>query len=285
MEILLVTGMSGAGKSNVVYALEDIGYFCADNIPPNLMIPFFKEFMSNHEEYEKVAIIIDVRAGLSFKDFKSNIDKAKSIGIDFKILFIDCDDDTLLRRFKETRRLHPLLKDTNYSMLEAIVMERQLLQPIKEIADIVVDSTYLSVIQFRERIKDYFLAKPEDSFSIHFISFGYKHGIPRDSDLVFDVRCLPNPYYIPELKYKTGVDKEVSDFVLSDTKSKELINMLTKMLIFLFPLYKSEGKSQLVVCFGCTGGHHRSVTFAEYYSKLFSDMGYKTTVEHRDIKK
>ncbi len=285
MEILFVTGMSGAGKSIAVHALEDIGYFCVDNIPPNLLLPVIEEYCENINYYSKIAIIIDVRAGLTFDKFKTNIDLVKSKGIDFKLLFIDCDDEVLIRRYKETRRSHPLMKSGIASVPLAIIKEREMLVQLKDISDIIVDSTYLKSAQFRERIKDYFTSKPEDSFSLRFVSFGYKHGLPRDADIVFDVRCFINPFYVPKLKEKTGLDKEVSDYVMNDDKSKEWVDLTTKMFLMLLPQYKSEGKSNLVIAFGCTGGHHRSVTFAEYYYKMFSDMGYKTSVDHRDINK
>lgn len=285
MEVLIVTGMSGAGKSNAVNALEDIGYFCADNIPPNLL-PAFLDEVKGSVEADKVAIVIDMRAGLSFSNLINVLDELKKSDFNFKTLFIDADDDVLVRRFKETRRLHPLVnKDSTLSVTEAVSMERFYLQPTKNIADIVIDSTNLSVSQLRNRVKDTFLLRPENSFVIHFISFGYKHGIPRDCDYVFDVRGLINPYYVPELKDKTGLDKEVRDFVMSDKNSQKLKRMLEEFILFILPLSKNEGKSQIVIGFGCTGGHHRSVTFAELFNDFTDSLGYRTTVHHRDCLK
>lgn len=285
MEVLIVTGMSGAGKSNAVNALEDIGYFCADNIPPTLLPAFLKE-VKESDEADKVAVVIDMRAGLSFSNLITVLDKARSSNYKFKILFIDADDDVLVRRYKETRRLHPLVnKDSTLSVTDAVSMERQYLQPIKNISDIVIDSTNLSVVQLRNRVKDAFLSRPEDSFIINFISFGYKHGIPRDCDFVFDLRGLINPYYVPELREKTGLDKEVRDFVLRDENSQKFKRILEEFLLFILPMSKNEGKSHIVIGFGCTGGHHRSVTFAEIFNDFMDSLGYRTTVHHRDCLK
>lgn len=285
MDVLIVTGMSGAGKSNAVNALEDIGYFCADNIPPNLLTAFLDEVRSSNES-DKVAVVIDMRAGLCFSNLINILDEAKKTDYEFKILFIDADDDVLIRRYKETRRLHPLVaKDPTLSVTEAVNLERMYLQPTKNIADIVVDSTNLSVTQLRNRIKDTFLLRPENSFVMHFISFGYKHGIPRDCDFVFDLRGLVNPYYVPELKEKTGLDKEVRDFVMQDENSQKMKRMLEEFILFILPLSKLEGKSQIVIGFGCTGGHHRSVTFAEIFNDFLDSLGYRTTVHHRDCMK
>ncbi len=282
MEVLIVTGMSGAGKSNAVIALEDIGYFCADNIPPSLLPPFLDE-IEKTVDTDKIAVIIDMRAGLSFRNLTNVIDKEKKRGYSFKTLFIDADDDVLVRRYKETRRLHPLMgTDSTLSVTEAIKAERHYLQPIIDIADIIIDSTNLSANQFRNRVKDTFLARPENSFAMHFISFGYKYGIPRDCDFVFDVRGLVNPFYVPELRDKTGLDREVRDYIMQDKNSRKLQKMLEEFIQFILPLSKIEGKSQIVIGFGCTGGHHRSVTFAEIFNDFMDSLGYRTTVNHRD---
>ena len=285
MDVLIVTGMSGAGKSNAVNALEDIGYFCADNIPPNLLPAFLEELKSGNVE-EKVAVVIDLRAGLSFSNLVNVLDEAKKSDYNFKILFIDADDDVLVRRYKETRRLHPLVnRDSTLSVTDAVTIERMYLQPIKNIADIVIDSTNLSVSQLRNRIKDTFISRPGDSFVINFISFGYKHGIPRDCDFVFDLRGLVNPYYVAELKNKTGLDADVREYVMADENSQKMKRLLEEFILFMLPLSKLEGKSQIVIGFGCTGGHHRSVTFAEIFNDFTDSLGYRTTVHHRDCLK
>lgn len=285
MEVLIVTGMSGAGKSNAVIALEDIGYFCADNIPSNLL-PLFLDEIEKTVTTDKIAVIIDMRAGLSFSNLKAVLEKEKAAGKKFKILFIDADDDVLIRRYKETRRLHPLMAvDKSLSLTEAIKLERYYLQAIVDIADLIIDSTNLTVNQFRNRVKDTFLSRPENSFSMHFISFGYKYGIPRDCDFVFDVRGLINPYYVPSLRDKTGLDREVRDYVMSDENSVKLKKMIEELIRFILPLSKTEGKSQIVIGFGCTGGHHRSVTFAEIFNEYMDSLGYRTTVQHRDCLK
>lgn len=285
MEITIVTGMSGSGKSSVIKALEDIGYFCADNIPPILFPQFINVFEETPNSPDKLAIVVDCRLKHAFRTLFDNLIILKNNGYSYKILFIDADDEVLLRRYKETRRLHPLSAESDYSLKKAILRERELLAEAKENADIVFDTSKLSVIQFNDKIRKFFSNKVEDAINVTCVSFGYKYGIPRDCDLVFDVRCLPNPFYIPELKEKTGLDPDVREFVMQNEESITLFNKISDMIDFLLPLYNKEGKTNLIIGFGCSGGQHRSVTFAELLSKQLKDNGYNVSVDHRVLNK
>ena len=282
MDIIIVTGMSGSGKTNVIKALEDIGYFCADNIPPTLFLQFFN-LVKNAYHPEKIAVVIDSRLKIGIQRLPENLAILKENGYDYKILFIDADDEVLLRRYKETRRLHPLSAECNHSLTKAISTERELLTDVKARADYIFDTSNMSAMQFNEKIRKTFSDKPDGNVNISCVSFGYKHGMPRDCDLVFDVRCLPNPFYIPDLKAKTGLDKEVRDYVLMHSESMELLKKIIDMIDFSLPLYEKEGKSNLVVGFGCTGGHHRSVTFAEMLAAHLRGKGFNVEVEHKDV--
>ena len=284
MEFLIVTGLSGAGKSKAIAMLEDIDFVCIDNMPPALL-PAFGQIVLKSESDFRTAVVVDVRAGESFNSLSDSLDELTNMGVDYKILFIDCEDGPLINRFKETRRRHPLSKKYNNSLGDAIRAEREIMAPIKERADYVIDTTHLSSAQLKERIVGQFLGNCERGLFIHCMSFGFKHGIPADADIVYDVRCLPNPFYIPELEFKTGLDKEVADYVMQFETSQKLLDKIIDMTDFSLPLYAEEGKSELVIAFGCTGGHHRSVTFAEAMYKHLQEKGFKTTVIHRDITK
>lgn len=285
MELVIITGLSGAGKSRAVDALEDIGFFCADNMPPKLIPTFIQLIINSKEIRERVAIVTDIRVGGSFKDLFNALDDIKAMGCQFKILFFDANNEVLLRRYKETRRKHPLIDEFNGSLIDAIEAERTKLQPARQIADYIIDSSNLTAIECRERVSMLFLDNPSKSMSIHCISFGYKYGIPNDSDLVFDVRCLPNPFYVNSLKERTGIEKPVIDFVMKWDQAKELIKKLFDLIDYLIPLYRAEGKSQLVISIGCTGGRHRSVVFAELIREHLSNEGLILSIHHRDIKK
>jgi len=285
LELLIITGLSGAGKSRGVNALEDIGYFCADNMPPKLIPTFIQLILDSREARPRVAIVSDTRAGGSFKDLFAALDELKAMKIAYKILFFDASSEVLLRRYKETRRKHPLLEQHNGSVLDAIEAERTILQPARQIADYIIDTSNLSAIECRERISQLFLENPANSMRIHIISFGFKYGIPNDSDLVFDVRCLPNPFYIDSLKERTGLEQPVYDFVMKWEQAVGLRDKLFDLIDFLLPHYRSEGKSQLVISIGCTGGRHRSVVFAELIKAHLTDDGLFLSINHRDIKK
>ena len=284
MKFLIVTGMSGSGKSGAVNVLEDIGYYCIDNIPPQL-IPKFAEICINNGQMQKVAIVTDIRGGELFFELDEGLNYLKSNNLDTSIIFLDSSDDALIKRYKETRRRHPLDEQSHGSLKRAINTEREVLASVREHADYYIDTTDLSMAQLKETIYSLFLDNPNESMVVKVMSFGFKYGISREADLVFDVRCLPNPFYIPELKQHTGLESCVRDYVLSFDQSKELEKKLKNMLDFLIPLYIHEGKSQLVIAFGCTGGKHRSVTFAETIYKHLVDKNMRCRISHRDINK
>ena len=283
MELLIVTGMSGAGKSQAVNVLEDIGYYCVDNIPPQL-IPSFVDMMSGNQEIEKAVVAIDVRVGKYINDIDPVLNKLSNMGVNYKILFLDCNDDVLVRRYKETRRSHPLIDD-GLSLIQAVKKERQLLEQVRQVADYIFDTTQTSVKQMKEQLLDLFVGNSYDGMTIRCMSFGFKHGPATEADLIFDVRCLPNPYYVESLRPLTGLDDSIKKFVFSNETSQEFLNRIISFIDYAVPLYRSEGKSQLVIAVGCTGGKHRSVVFAEMIEKHLSDSNYKTSVIHRDITK
>jgi len=282
MQFLIITGMSGAGKSLCVKYFEDIGYFCVDNMPPSLIPKFAEMTLQSQSKLEKIALIIDIRGGKMFWDLLPALDTLSRMDIEYKILFLDATDSVLIKRFKETRRMHPLSQDGR--MAEGIAEERQILQTIKEKADYVIDTSNLTPRQLREEIIRLF--QEGGTFKgliVRIISFGFKYGIPMDCDLVFDVRFIPNPYYIHELKPKTGLDNDVAKYVMSFSETKVFLNKLSNMIQFLIPYYVKEGKTQLIIGIGCTGGRHRSVAIAQkLYSRLRKN-DYSTVIEHRDI--
>ena len=283
MRFLIVTGMSGAGKSTVLKFLEDINYFCVDNLPPGL-IPKFIELCEASSDIENVALGIDIRGGKLFKDLFSYISEMKSETNKFEILFMDCSDDVLLKRYKESRRSHPLARGDLATV--GIKREREMLKDIKTRSDYIIDTSHMLTRQLRAQLGDMFLEnKKFDSLMITVLSFGFKYGIPTDADLVFDVRFLPNPFYIAELKQHTGNDVAVRDYVMKFDEAKKFLAMLNEMLEFLIPNYIKEGKNQLVIAIGCTGGKHRSVTLAnEVYNNL-KNRGRSVVIAHRDIDK
>ncbi len=284
MQCVIVTGLSGAGKSRTIDALEDIGFYCVDNIPPKLISKFVELSMQSDGRLDKLAIVTDVRGGDLFFDFIAEIDKLKEMNCDYKILFLDASDKVLIQRYKETRRKHPLLEATG-SLEAAVKKEREILKSVRERASFVIDTSLISAIQLRERVVKMFLESKSKGMLITCQSFGFKHGVPIEADLVFDVRCLPNPFYIEELKKKTGLDKEVQDFVMGNDEALGLRDRMFSLIDYQCPLFMKEGKSSLVIAVGCTGGHHRSVTFAELINERLNKNGYNSTVTHRDILK
>lgn len=283
MKFLIVTGLSGAGKSCAINVLEDIGYYCIDNIPPQL-IPKFADICDRSKgNMSSIAVVTDIRGGDLFYELDDSLECLRNGGLDVKVLFLDASDDALLKRYKETRRKHPLDEQARGSLQKAIEMERDILSNIRSEADYYIDTTDMPVQQLRQTVTELFLENPEDSMSIKVMSFGTKYGSAREADLVFDVRCLPNPFYIPELKKHTGLEDCVRDYVMSFEQSKELDRKLKDLIDFLIPLYRKEGKTQLVIAFGCTGGKHRSVTFAENIYNYLIEKGLKARVSHRDI--
>lgn len=284
MEFVIITGLSGSGKSTVVNVLEDIGFFCVDNVPPQLITDFYRIFERvQAAKISKVAFVTDIRGGEMFSGLKDIIANLQESGVNVKVIFLNAADEVIKRRYKETRRLHPLFKSCDGNMNKAIATERQILSTVAGIADYTVDTGQLSSSGLKEAVLNIFFEKVSDSMQIKCVSFGFKYGIPWDADMVFDVRFLPNPFYIPELKHKTGLDKEVSDFVMKSEISKDMERRLFDLMGFLIPQYVAEGKSQLVIAFGCTGGKHRSVTFAERMCEYLRGTEYKVTAFHRDI--
>lgn len=285
MEFLIVTGMSGAGKSLAVDALEDIGYYCVDNLPPILLAQFAQLFLQSKESVDRVALIADSRGTAILDEFDLCLRNMRERQIPYKIMFLDCDDEVLVRRFKETRRRHPLTEIGDSSVVEAIQRERRLLEHIQFAADYLVDTSLFTAAQLKGNIVQMFLETPQNAMTIQCLSFGFKYGSPREADLVLDVRCFPNPFYVEHLKTHTGLEKAVQDFVMDSEESCEFEKRLFALVDYLIPLYRKEGKSQLMVAIGCTGGKHRSVTFTERLAHHLEANGEPVLINHRDIKK
>ena len=284
MQFVILTGMSGAGKSTAMKMMEDIGFYCVDNLP----IPLLKSFwelvsQGTNNELEKVAVGIDLRNGQPITELLDYQKRAVETGSPMEILFLDAEDEVLIKRYKETRRNHPLSGEARVE--EGIRLERELLKELRSRADYILDTSQLLTRELKEELNRIFVDRRDyHNIYVTILSFGYKFGIPADSDLVFDVRFLPNPYYVEGLRDKTGLDKEIRDFVMQVEEAGQFMDQLERMLNFLIPHYISEGKSQLVVSIGCTGGKHRSVTIAEeLYQRLLKDRKFGLKVEHRDI--
>ena len=283
MRFVIVTGMSGSGKSTAMKMLEDAGYYCADNMPVPLIEKFMEILAMPDNGIQKVALGLDVRADQSFEDVNQLVARLRET-YTFEILFLDASDNVLLKRYKESRRVHPLSLDGN--LMSGISRERALLASIKQAADYVIDTTNLLTRELKAELDRIFVSNQAyNNLMVNIMSFGFKHGIPQDADLVFDVRFLPNPFYIDELKQKTGLDREVQEYVMSFEEAHTFLDKLTDMINFLIPNYVKEGKYQLVIAIGCTGGQHRSVTIAgELYKKLKDKGDYGLTLRHRDTK-
>lgn len=284
MRFVIITGMSGAGKSSALKTLEDNNYFCVDNLPIELILKFAELTFSDKNSNDKnVALGIDIRSGQALSELDYILDKMKKSGYHYKILFLDANDDVLIKRFKETRRAHPLTPEGRVD--EGIVNERKQLEFLRKQADYIIDTSTLLIRELRMEIEKIFVENKEyKNLFVTILSFGFKYGIPVDADLIFDVRFMPNPYYIDELKYKTGNDDEVKEFVMSSEVSQKFLDKLYDMIKFLIPNYVKEGKNQLVIGVGCTGGKHRSVTVANMlYDRLSEDKNLGIKVAHRDI--
>ena len=284
MRFVIVTGMSGAGRNSVMKMLEDMGYFCVDNLPVPL-IPRMSKMMLEENSLEKVAVGIDIRNQQGLLELDDILDEMLAAGVRYEILFLEADSSVLIKRYKETRRNHPLALQGRVD--KAIEAEREELAFIKKRADYILDTSHMLVRDLKQEIDKIFLGKEEyENFFVTILSFGFKYGIPEDSDLVFDVRFLPNPYYIEELRPMSGNDQPVRDYVMNNDTAKQFLTKLTDMVEFLIPNYISEGKTQLVIGIGCTGGKHRSVTLAnELYEALKKTDSYGVRIEHRDIGK
>lgn len=283
MRFVVVTGMSGGGKSTALRMLEDAGFYCVDNLPVPLIEKFVELIAAPGGEVSKVALGLDVRADQAFEDVQHVLEKLRENGYHFEILFMEATDSTLVKRYKETRRVHPLSPDGRVE--DGIRKERAILTDIRNKADYVIDTSKLLTRELKEELDRIFVRNEEyNSLMVTILSFGFKHGIPADADLVFDVRFLPNPFYIDELKYKTGSDKEVQDYVMGFQEAHIFIDKLSDMIEFLIPNYIKEGKYQLVIGIGCTGGKHRSVTLAnQLYNRLKDKSGYGLKIAHRDV--
>jgi len=286
MELLIVTGMSGSGKSSVMDVMEDIGYYCIDNIPPKLIDKFVDLCRKSETNINHIAVAVDIRTGDMFAEIFRSWQSLKSEpDVDVKVLFIEASDEVLIKRYKETRRKHPLDEKFNGNLHAAIRFEWQQLSQLREIADYYIETSDLTATALKEQVKSLFLDRTSDSLTIKIMSFGFKYGVSTESDLVFDVRCLPNPYYIDELRSHTGLESCVKDYVMGFEQSQVVFNKLKDLIDYLLPLYVQEGKSQLVIAFGCTGGKHRSVTFAELMANHLKDSSYRVQKYHRDITK
>ena len=273
MEILVISGLSGAGKSCAASCLEDIGYYTVDNMPAAI-IPKFAEFSAESDgRYDRVALVNDIRGGVdSFHELLEVIDRLREGGTVCRLLYLEADTQSIIKRYKETRRRHPLM-ESGATIEDAVKRETELLRPLRERADFVIDTTQLSAAKLRG----------ERSRRLRVVSFGFKYGLPLEADLVFDVRFMPNPYYVPELRYQTGMNDDVYNYVFSFPQTKEFLSKLEQMLAFLLPLYQEEGKAVLVVAVGCTGGRHRSVSIARAVTEYLNKLGYAAYENHRDI--
>ena len=285
MRFVILTGMSGAGKSTALKMLEDIGYFCVDNLPIPLIEKFVELTELEHAELPKVAVGIDIRSGQAIDGLQDVLERLRAHGSKFEILFLDAEDSVLVKRYKETRRSHPLALGERVD--KGIALERKRVDFLRKQADFIIDTSQLLTRELKAELEKIFVQNKEyQNLFITVLSFGFKYGIPADSDLVFDVRFLPNPYYVEGLRPKTGNDEEVRDYVLQYEASHIFLNKLEDMVKFLIPNYIAEGKNQLIISIGCTGGKHRSVTLAnELYRRLLDQKGYGLKIEHRDIGK
>lgn len=283
MQFVIVSGLSGAGKSKSASFLEDLGFYCVDNMPADLIPQFARLCLATKGRYERVALVTDVRGSLTFEGLFKALESLDQMQLDFTILYVEAETDVIIKRYKETRRKHPLTKDGS-SLTEAVERERMLLEPIRNRANAIINTSNLSTAKLRGEIIDLVAGDLRDrAMSVRVVSFGFKYGLPMDADLVFDVRFLPNPYYIEELRHKTGLDAPVRDFVFSYQQTKDFVEKLEDMLSFCLPSYVDEGKTDLVIAVGCTGGKHRSVCVAQAIGDFVSKRGYLTAVSHRDM--
>jgi UPF0042 nucleotide-binding protein len=282
MDFVVITGMSGAGKSQAMKVMEDMGYYCMDNLPPALLSKFAELTYKSTKEIKKVAVVVDIRGGVFFEDLFQELDELVEMGVGYKILFLDSANETLIKRYKELRRPHPLNPEGN--LIDGIKEERRILHQVKSRADYIVDTSKFNLGMLKEELTRIFVGGEERSkLSISVTSFGFKYGVLLDADLVFDVRFIPNPYYIPELKEHSGLQKDVEDYVFKWSQTQIFIGKTIDMLEFLIPYYVTEGKTRLVIGIGCTGGKHRSVAISEEIGRILEKNGHRVLVDHRDL--
>ena len=283
MEFIIISGLSGAGKSKAASFMEDMGFFCVDNLPAPLIPKFAELGMAGTGEYDRVVLVTDVRSGTNFSALFQSLEALKGMKCPYRILYMDASDDVIIKRYKETRRSHPLAEECD-SLEGAIALERRMLAPLRERAEFVVDTSDLSTAKLRgELLRLFGRGSQEGAMTVSVTSFGFKHGLPREADLVFDVRFLPNPYYVQELRPRTGLDDGVRDYVFSGGAAGEFLEKLQDLVGFLLPKYVEEGKTALVVAVGCTGGQHRSVAIAHALAAYIRGRGYPVTESHRDL--
>ena len=283
--LVIISGLSGSGKSTVVHALEDLGFFCVDNLPAGLLTKFLDLQTAGSAELDKFAFVMDTRERRFLQDIAGAVQEVREQGYPIEVLFLECSDEALVRRFSETRRPHPAA-GRGGAVLDGIKNERELLRPIKEHATLVVDTSEYTVHDLRRAIVDQFSRPGErPALNVQVVSFGFRHGLPPEADLVMDVRFLPNPHFVPELRAKTGADPEVADFVLRGEATREFLQRFCGLVNFLIPFYEDEGKSQLTIAIGCTGGRHRSVAIAEEVAKQVRGGSVKIRVSHRDVER
>ena len=283
MEILIISGLSGAGKSRAASFLEDMGFYIVDNMPAAMILKFAEFCTVSNGRYDRVALVYDVRTANSFTEFFEVLDKLKAMDCQCRMLFLEASPETVIKRYKETRRRHPL-RDGADSLEEAVRQERALMQPVKDRADYVVDTSRLSTAQLRSELLRLFDTRGEKAgMTVNVTSFGFKYGLPMEADLVMDVRFMPNPYYIEALRPKTGLDRDVYEYVFKFQQTKDFMKRLEDLLTFVLPLYAEEGKTSLTLAVGCTGGHHRSVAVTHALTEFIHQQGYPVTENHRDL--
>ncbi len=283
MKLVLITGLSGAGRSQTMKAMEDIGYYCIDNLPPVLIPKFVELCAKTMGEYSKIALVADIRGGKFFDDLDQSISYLRKSGYSFEMVFLEASNAVLIKRFKEARRAHPLLPEG--SIEEGIELERQKLKYLRDMADRIIDTSNFNISQFRKELYKVYLEGIETgNMTISVVSFGFKKGLPVEADFVFDVRVLPNPYYVDELKKLTGNEASVQNYVMKFPESEKYFDKIKNMVEFLIPLAIKEGRSQLVIAIGCTGGQHRSVTFANKLTEYLESNNHRVSVTHREIK-
>lgn len=284
MEFVIISGMSGAGKSKAASFMEDMGFFCVDNLPVPLIPKFAELGVAGSGEYDRVVLVTDIRGGTNFDGLIHALENLKELNCDYRILFMEASPSAIIKRYKETRRSHPLAEETD-TLEQAIELERKMLAPLRERAEYIIDTSNLSTAKLKGELRRLFSrgSGKVSPMEIRVVSFGFKYGVPMEADLVFDVRFLPNPYYVPELRAHTGLDQGVWDYVFTGGQAKEFLTRLEDLIGWLLPRYVEEGKAALVIGMGCTGGHHRSVVMAHALTLAIREMGYSASESHRDL--